>query len=237
MIYQGVDGVVRETEQPVGGRLYGIRLLYDGYCGVDGVGRQILWGNIQAEHIEKIEIRLNQMNIRETGGDYVLTVDLTEDADLSVVSAYGNVSIDLDAKEITITCTKLGYSISVSGSIYVFLKTGEIFGLQEGHGFAGGSTKWHYKLMDTMTFHGKYYMSASGGVNGRYAVQYGDDLKTGDYRNSISGESVVTPDGDSAHVYVKSGIETGSGSHVTRMTMQEITIGGVAFVPEIKYGG
>lgn len=237
MIYQGVDGVVRETEQPVGGRLYGIRLLYDGYSGVDGVGRQILWGNIQAEHVEKIEIRLNQMNIWETNGDHVLTVDLTEGADLSGVSAYGNVSIDLDTKEITITCTKRGYTITVNGSIFVYLKTGEIFDLGIGHSYGGGSTKWNYKLMDAMIFHGTYYMRASSGVYGRYAVKYGDDLKTGEYSNSVSGESIVTPAGDSAAVYVKSGIETGSGSHITRMTMQEITIGGVAFVPEIKYGG
>ena len=237
MIYQGVDGVVRETEQPVAGIGTVKNLLYDGYCGVDGVGRQILWGNIQAEHVEKIEIRLNQMNIRETGGDHVLTVDLTKDADLSGVSAYGNVSIDLDTKEITITCTKRGYSITVSGSIFVFLKTGQILDLQVGHGFGGGSIKWNYKLLETMTFHGKYYMSASGGVYGRYEVKYGDKLTTGEYSGSISGDSVVTPAGDSAAVYMKSGIETGSGSHITRMTMQEITIGGVAFVPEMKYGG
>lgn len=247
MIELGVNGVVREVEiaRMGPGAKHGYAgfgettFLYDGYCGVNGVSRQFLWGKILAKHVERIEVIIDYVYISELSEDRevdwasVMTVALTSDEDLNAVADYGSVSVNLEDRTINAVCTKAGYVLDVRGRVHIILKTGEVFNISPDATTDPGPIG----LMDDMTFRGEYYMQINGN-RGSYNVEYGDELKTGSFSGSASGVVTVTAPTAIAVIDVGSGIcAGGSGSHITRMTMGEITIGGVAFLPEVKFGG
>lgn len=234
MIYIGESGVVREVQHPICGMNGVPRLLYDGWCGVDGMARQFLWGLIQPEHVEKITIGEDNARIYVTtfdGDSNILSISLAggpSQDELAELEEYGSVSIDPAAREITVVCTKAGYAIEVDLNFAVTLKTGECLPLNAG---SGSPVKWYANLFQDMSFRGAYYMGGSGNFEGLYDVTYGERLFDGRYSGSASGENTVAVQ-DTAHIIVTSGLEYGR-SHTTRMTMKEITIGGTAFLPEV----
>ena len=201
---------------------------------MDGVARQFLWGLIQPEHVEKITIGGDNGRISVTTfdrGSDILSIDLAKgpsQEELAELEEYGSVTINPDAREITVVCTKAGYAIEVKLEFVVTLKTGECLSLSAS---SESQDKWYAKLFQDMSFRGAYYMGGSGNFEGLYDVTYGEHLFDGGYNGSASGENAVTVQ-YTAPIIVTSGLKYGR-SHTTRMTMKEITIGGTAFLPEV----
>lgn len=233
MIYLGVDGVVREAGYPMAGVSGTGRELEDGYVGVDGVARQILWGAIPSEWIERMELRLNTLEVNTVGenGDVietVLTKPLSTDTDLDVAEEYGEVKVNAANRMLEVNCNKAGYVLSLRGDLAIVLKSGRLVPSSRFSRLQEPSVSADYYL--------RFDWSGSSYLEGSYAlICCGVSLLEGYISGGASGsKSIVLT---YQNCIVDAGIISGRGTTTARMTINAVSIGGTTFFPEIAYGG
>lgn len=231
MIYLGVDGVVREADYPMAGVRGIARELEDGYAGVDGVARQILWGTIQPELIERMELSLDTLEVCTVEGslyETVLKKRLSASTDLDAAMEYGSVNVNADSRTLEVNCSEAGYVIYLYGRLRIILKSGRIV------------PSTYFSTLKEPTVSADYYLrfnwSGSSYLEGQYLlICCGGALLDGYVSGSASGSKTITP--QSENCTVAAGILSGRGTTTARMTLTAVTIGGTSFLPEIIYGG
>lgn len=231
MIYLGVNNAVRKASLVCAGLSGASRLVYDGWCGVNGARRQFLGGKVTADMIERFELVPAYLSVRTMDSNGSLgsaagSTALKSAADLNTYSQYGTVTVDTNSRTITIKETATGYFIQMSPEIYVKLKNGYRTDLWSGN----------ISKMDDLKFtvYCYYSITGSGSWGMRMLTFCGtDDVNPDSSAASASKTTTMTP--VSSECYVGAGNARGSGTMTVQLTVQSFTVGGVSVPISIVY--
>lgn len=229
MIHIGRENVVRKAAYGYVGLAGMVRPMYDGWCGVAGARRRFMGGKITVDMIQKLELVPTYLALYQIDSDGYLTnprtVDIKSAADLNAYSSYGSVTVDASARSITVKGNTRGYMLYLQLNMYLTWKTGarELF------------DEDLIAKLDNPKFTANFYVSISGsGAYGMYENRFCSvDCGIGSFNNSASKTLTAAPEWyDSS---VAAGIQSGSATQTTTLTVKDFTIGGVQMLPKIAY--